>query len=138
QPHGMPLLRVDAESADLGGGRALACTPLDTAARDQVERGEAFRHPSGMVVGWRHQHDAVTQPHALGALRAGRKKYLRGRRVRILLKQVVLNLPGKVDPEPVGQLHLVQRLLEQSELGALEPWPWQLMLVEYAELHGRF
>ena len=50
----------------------------------------------------------------------------------------MLNLPGEVDPELVGQLHLVQRLLEQSELGALEPWPRQLMLVEYAELHGRF
>ena len=50
----------------------------------------------------------------------------------------MLNLPGEVDAEPVGQLHLVQRLLEQSELGALEPGPRQLMLVEYAELHGRF
>ena len=50
QPHGMPLLRVDAEAAHLGGRRALARTPLDTAARDQVERCDAFRHPSRMVV----------------------------------------------------------------------------------------
>ena len=47
----------------------------------------------------------------------------------------MLHLPGVVDAEPVGQLHLVQRVLEQALLGALGPRARELMLVEDAELH---
>ena len=114
----------------------LAGAPFDATVRDEIERGDALGHARGMVVARRHQHDAVAEPDALGALRAGGEEHLRRGGVRVLLEEVVLDLPGVVDAELVGELHLVERLLEQPELGALDPRPRQLMLVEDAELHG--
>src|SRR5712692_9599783 len=48
---------------------------------------------------------------------------------------MVLHLPGVVDAQPVGELHLGQRVLEEPELGAVLPGPRQLVLVEDPELH---
>ena len=42
-------------------------------------------------------------------------------RVRVLLEEVVLDLPDVVDAEPVGQLDLVERVLEQLVLAVLGP-----------------
>jgi len=41
--------------------------------------------------------------------------------VRILLEKVVLDLPGVVDAEPVGQLDLRERVLEETLLAAVVP-----------------
>ena len=71
-----------------------------------------------------------------GALRARREKYLGRGGVRIFLEKMVLDFPGVVDAEPVGEFDLVQRLLEQPVLVALVPWPRQLVLVENAEFHA--
>jgi hypothetical protein len=49
---------------------------------------------------------------------------------------MVLDLPGVVDAQAIGQLDLVQGLLEEDELAVRFPWPGELMLVEDAELHG--
>ena len=129
---------IDAEAVHLGGRRALARAPLDAAARDEVERGDALRHPRRMVVAG--GISTMPWPRRMRLVRCEQAaRNTSGRRgVRVLLEEVVLDLPGVVDAEPVGQLHLVERLLEQPELGALEPWPRQLMLVEDTELHGRF
>src|SRR5262249_38589092 len=78
----------------------------------------------------------MAEPDALGALRAGGEKYFRGRGVRVFLQEMVLDLPGVFDAELVGELDLIERILEQLELGPLGPWPGQLVLVENAELHG--
>ena len=77
----------------------------------------------------------MPEPDALGALRARGEKDLGRRRVRVLLEEVVLDLPGVVDAQAVGELHLVERLLIELELAALAPRPRQLVLVEDAELH---
>jgi hypothetical protein len=61
-----------------------------------------------------------------------------GRRgMRILLQKMVLDFPGVVDAEPIGEFDLVERLLKQPVLGAIIPRPRKLMLVENAKFHGR-
>ena len=47
----------------------------------------------------------------------------------------MLDLPGEVDPEAVGELDLIERVLEEPVLVALAPGARDLVLVEYAELH---
>ena len=73
----------------------------------------------------------------LRALRGGGEEDLGRGGVRVLLEEVVLDLPGVVDAEPVGQLDLVERVLEELLLAALDPRARELMLVEDAELHRR-
>ena len=48
----------------------------------------------------------------------------------------MLDLPGEVDAQLVRELHLAQRILEQLELDAVVPGPWELMLIEDSELHS--
>jgi hypothetical protein len=43
--------------------------------------------------------------------------------VRVFLEEVVLDLPRVVDAEAIGELDLIERVLEQPELGALVPRP---------------
>jgi len=88
-----------------------------------------------MVVIGRHQGDAVTQANALGALRAGGEKHFGRGGVRILLEEVVLDLPDVVDPQTIGELDLVKRLLIKTQLGLLAPGLRQLVLVEQSEFH---
>ena len=57
--------------------------------------------------------------------------------MRIFFQKMVLDFPGEVDAEFVGELDLIERLLKQPVLGAIVPRPRQLMLVENAEFHGR-
>ena len=138
-PHPPLLDRIEAdiEAAELHQRRALAGAEFDAAVGDEVERGDAFGHPRRMIVFRRHQADAVAEADVLGALRAGGEKDLGRGGVRIFLEEVVLDLPGVVDAEPVGEFDLVERLLKQPVLVALVPGPRQLVLVENAELHGR-
>ena len=56
-------------------------------------------------------------------------------RVRVFLEEVMLDLPGMVVAEPVGELDLRERVLVEPELVAGLPGPRQLQLVEDAELH---
>jgi len=43
---------------------------------------------------------------------------------RVLLEEVVLDLPGVVDAEPIGQLDLCERVLEQTLLATGLPGAW--------------
>ena len=79
----------------------------------------------------------MAEPDLLGALRAGGEEHLGRRGVRIFLEEVVLDLPDVVEAQPVGELDLVERVLEQLLLAPVVPRPRQLMLVENAEFHGR-
>ena len=54
----------------------------------------------------------------------------------IFFQEMVLDLPDVVEAEPVGQLDLIERVLEQFQLQPFGPRPWELMLVEDPELHG--
>ena len=48
----------------------------------------------------------------------------------------MLDLPGVVVAEPVGQFDLVKRVLIQLKLAVGLPWARQLQLVENAEFHS--
>jgi hypothetical protein len=57
--------------------------------------------------------------------------------VAVLLEVVVLDLPYAVEAHPVGQLDLLQRVLEQLVVRALRPPGTRvLVLVEDAEARG--
>ena len=88
-----------------------------------------------MIVFGRHQRDAVAEPDLFGALRAGGEKHFRGRGVRILFKEMVLDLPDVIDAEPVGELDLIERVLIKPQLGILIPRLRQLVFVEQPEFH---
>ena len=136
----VPLLAlrrpVDAEAAQLGLRRRLAGAELDPSVGDEVERGDALGDPGRVVEPLRQLHDAVAEPDAARALAGRGEEHLGRRRVAVLLEEVVLDLPHVVDAEPVGELDLVERVLEQPVLVAVAPRPGQLVLVEDAELHG--
>src|SRR5262249_57540347 len=70
-----------------------------------------------------------------GALAAGGEEDLGSRGVRVLLQEVMLDLPGEIDAEPVRELDLVEGLLEETVLAAAPPGSRDLVLVEDAELH---
>ena len=101
----------------------LAGAHLDAAVGHQVERGDAFGDALRRVGG--ELHDAVAEPDVLGALAGGAEEHLGGRRVRIFLEEVVLDLPGVVVAEPVGQLDLVERVLIELALVVRAPWARQ-------------
>jgi hypothetical protein len=63
----------------------------------------------------------VAEADAPGRARARGEEDLRRGGVRVLLEEVVLDLPDVVDAQPIGQLHLLDRLLEQFLLGGLDP-----------------
>ncbi len=54
----------------------------------------------------------------------------------VLLQEVVLDLPHHVESEAVGQLDLLQGVLQEAVLGVVLPGARQLVLVEDPELHG--
>jgi hypothetical protein len=136
EPHFALLRGVDAESLELRPRRRLARPELHAPARNEVQRRDPLGDLGGMVVARRHQHDPVAEADLLGALRARGQEHLGRGRVRVLLEEVVLHLPGEIDPESIGELDLVERLPIQAQLGPLAPRPRQLVFVEDSELHG--
>ena len=68
---------------------------------------------------------------------AAARKTSGAERVRVLLEEVVLDLPRVVVAEPVGELDLVERLVEQLVLVVATPRLRELVLVEDPELHDR-
>src|SRR6202158_3895871 len=138
-PHPPLLDRIEAdiEAAELHQRRALAGAEFDAAVGDEIERGDALGDPRRVIVFRWHQADAVAETDVPGALRAGREEYFRGGGGRILLEKMVLDLPGIVDAELVGEFDLIERLLKQLVLVALVPRPRKLVFVENAEFHGR-
>src|SRR5207302_11219433 len=80
--------------------------------------------------------DAVAETDAARALAGRPEEDFRRGGVRVLLEEVVLDLPRVVVAEPVGQLDLGQRVLEQAVLAVRAPGARELVLVDDAELHG--
>ena len=133
--HGALLLGRDVEAAELEPRRALADAELGAAVGDEVEHGDGLGRARGVVVVGDHLADAVAEPDALGARGGGGQEHLGGRAVRVLLEEVVLDRPGVVEPEPVGELDLGERVLHQLLLVVGSPGLGQLQLVEDAEFH---
>src|SRR4029077_2185756 len=85
--------------------------------------GDAGRMDRGQL------HDAVRKPDVLCALARRGEEGLGNRVVRVLLKQMVLDLPGKLLAKPIGELHLVERVLVELEFAFRRPRARQLQLV---------
>ena len=97
--------------------------PPDT----QVERGDPLGDPRRVVERRRRLHDAVAEADALRALRDRGEEHLGRARVAVLLEEVVLDLPHVVDAEPVGELALLERVLDQRGTRSLRshgPGSW--------------
>ena len=128
---------VGAEAAELGPRRRAAGAELEAAAGQDVEH----RGPLGgadRVVELRHaDDDAVADADVLRLHRAGGEEQLGRRAVRVLLQEVVLDRPHRVEAELVGQADLLQRVQVHLPLGLVGPRPRYRQLVEDAELHTR-
>ena len=135
QRHGALFLGRHIKAAELEPGRALADAEFGAAVGDEVEHGDRFGRARGMIVVGDHLSDAVTEPDALGARGGGGEEYLRGRAVRVFLEEMVLDRPGVIDAELIGELDLRQRVVHQPPLVVGPPRLGQLQLVEHAELH---
>ncbi len=81
------------------------------------------------------EDDAVAEADPRRALAARGEEHLGRRGVAVLLEEVVLDLPHVLDAEPVGELDLLERVLDQGLLARGVPRAAHLMLVEDAELH---
>ena len=79
----------------------------------------------------------MSEADATRTLGRGGEEHLRGRRMRVFLEEVVIHLTGIVNAQAVRQLDLIQRVLEEAELGAGLPGTRQLVLIEDPEFHGR-
>jgi len=132
-PHRAFFLEAAAERFELGDAGALAHAEIDAAAADEIERGDAFGDPRRVAGG--QLHDAVSEADLLGALARRAEEHFRCGRVRILFEKMVLDLPGIVVAEPVGQFELVERIVVEPQFAAGLPRARQLQFVEYAELH---
>src|SRR6516165_6895724 len=137
-PHRTTLSRVYTKPFEFRPRCGFARPPVDSAAGDQVEGRYTLSDARGGVVSRRHQDDAMSEADAPRTLGRGGEEHLRGRRMRVFLKEVVLHLPGIVNAQAVRQLDLIQRVLEEAELGAGLPGTRQLVLIEDPEFHGRF
>ena len=112
----------------------LAHAEIDAAAGQQIERRHLFRHPLRLVGG--ELDHAVPEADVFGALARGAEEHFGRRRVGVLLKEMVLHHPGIVVAKLIGELELIERLLQQVVFARRRPGAWQLVLIEHAEFHG--
>jgi hypothetical protein len=127
------VAKAAVEGVELRDVGTFANPEFDAPTAEQVERAYSLRYSRRVVC--RQLDDPVSQTDLLRPLARGGEEHFRGGGVGVLLEEVVLDLPGVVVAEPVGQLDLRQRVLEEIVLTALRPWPWELVLVEYPEPH---
>ena len=130
------FLGRNAEAAEFQPRGALADAEVEPAVGDDVERRQALGRARRVVVVGDHLADAVADADVLGQRRAGGQEHLRRGGVGVFLQEVVLDLPGVVVAQPVGEHDLLQRLVEQPRLVALVPGLGQLVLVEDPEPHA--
>src|SRR2546423_14757076 len=102
---------------------------------EQVERRDPLRDARRMVR--RKLDHAVAEADALGSLARRPEEHLRRGRVRVLLEEVVLDLPRVLVAQRVGKRDLLDRLVQQPVFAVLVPRAGELMLVEDAEAHSR-
>ena len=121
---------------ELQAGGAFADAEVDATVGDEVQRGQPLGGARRVVVVRDHLADAVAETDPAGARRGCGEEHLGRRRVRVLVEEVVLDLPRVVEAEPVGQLHLLERVAQELELVVLAPRLGKLVLVEDAELHA--
>ena len=114
-----------------------AVPSIEPAAGDDVERGRPLGD-ADRVVHLRHAHDgAVADADALGPRGDGGEEHLGRRAVRVLLEEVVLDRPHRVEAELVGQHRLLERVVVRLLLAGARQRRRHRQLEEDAELHRR-
>ena len=96
-------------------GLALADAEPRPSARHQVEHGHRLGRARRMVVVGDDLTDAESDADLLGLGRQRCQEDLGRRAVRVLLEEVVFDRPRMVEPDLVGQHHLLRRLLDAAE-----------------------
>jgi hypothetical protein len=135
-PHVACLVRSDAEAFELDPRRRPAGAEVDSPVRKQVEHCDRLGRPHWMVVGPRHESDAVAQPHALGAARDGAVEHLGVGAVRVLLEEVVLHRPEGMESRPLRRDRLLEGVLVRLVLAVRAPGTGHRDLVEQGEPHA--
>ena len=116
-------------------GIGTAGAELQATVRQLVEHGRALGDVDRMVRG--QDRDAEADPDPLGELTQRAEQDLGAGRAREPGEEVVLDEPEVVEPDPVREHALLDRLLVERvpvDAGALER---SLRFVEQAESHGR-
>ena len=88
---------IDAEALELGAGRRAAGAELDAAVGDEVEHRDRLGGADRVVVRLGQQPHAVADADVLGARRDRAVEHLGVRAVRVLLEEVVLDGPERVE-----------------------------------------
>jgi hypothetical protein len=132
-PHRLFVLHLPVEWSELGNAGPLAHPELDPPVADQIEAGHLFCDACGVV--GRQLNNAVAEPDISCPLARRSKKHLRLWRVGVFFEKMVLDVPGVVVTEAVGQLDLRQGVLVELPFIVRPPGTRQLQLVEDAELH---
>src|SRR5262245_55525611 len=81
-------------------------------------------------------YDAVSNPHLLGNHRARGQEQFRGRTVRILLQEMMLDGTDRIESELGRELHLLQTAVVNDFFRVTSPGTRNRNFVENAEFHG--
>ena len=116
----------------------VALSPMPNSTRPLLTRSSTATR-SATRAGWLVVSWMMPWPSRMFLVRwlAAARKRLGRRRMRVFLQEMVLDQPGMVVAQPVGELELGERVLVELVLAALLPGPRQLQLVENAEFHPR-
>src|SRR5471030_1040708 len=133
-PDRLLILHLPIERPKFGDARTFAHAELDPAVADQIEEGNLLGDARRVVGG--QLDDAMTQADMFRALAGGGEKHLGLWGVGILLQKVMLDLPGVMVAQSVGQFDLRKGVLIKRLLGVRFPGAWTLQLVKDTEFHG--
>ena len=114
-PHLAGVVRVDAEAFELGARRRAPGAELDAPVGDQVEHRRGLGGANGVVVRLGQQAHAVAEAHVLRLQRDGAVEHLGVRAVRVLLEEVVLDRPERVEAHLVAEDRLLDRVLVRAD-----------------------
>jgi len=92
--------------------------------------GEVFAHPLLIDM------QSVSQVARVMQRARGGEENFRRRRMRVFLQEMMLGRPYVIEAEAVGELDLLERILEELVFRIVSPWTRELMLIETANLHS--
>ena len=134
-PHLPRLVGLDVETLEFRTGRGAAGAEVDAAVGDEVEHRDRLRGADRVVVRLRQQAHAVSDADVVRERGDRAVEHLGVRTVRVLLEEVVLHGPERVEPHLVAEHGLLDRVLVRLVLLVRRPRSGDGDLVEQRELH---